>query len=226
MIMDSNIEIRDPIHGFIKLNEWEKDIIDHPVFQRLRRIKQLSWTDMVWREGIMVKWNKYALLVFISKIMKHKEYKLGKTSLQKIIYLLKTVCELPISYSYDFYIYGPYSAEVESDLEYLNSIEILNVSFEDYGNYRGFNITPNKKTERIMEKAEDFISTYRKIIEGLIESYGDKTARELELIGTIVYLLKEEKIDQELLVERINELKPHFEKVEVARGIDEVKSLL
>jgi HD superfamily phosphohydrolase len=46
--MVSNIEIRDPIHGFIQLNEWEKDIIDHSVFQRLRRIKQLSWTDMVY----------------------------------------------------------------------------------------------------------------------------------------------------------------------------------
>lgn len=41
-------EIRDPIYGFIKLSEWEKEIIDHPVFQRLRRIKQLSWTDMVY----------------------------------------------------------------------------------------------------------------------------------------------------------------------------------
>lgn len=42
------IEIRDPIHGFIKLNEWERDIIDQPAFQRLRRIKQLAWTNMVY----------------------------------------------------------------------------------------------------------------------------------------------------------------------------------
>lgn len=41
-------EIRDPIHGFISLNEWERDIINHPVFQRLRRIRQLAWTDMVY----------------------------------------------------------------------------------------------------------------------------------------------------------------------------------
>lgn len=40
--------IRDPIHGFIELDEWEREIIDHPVFQRLRRIRQLAWTDMVY----------------------------------------------------------------------------------------------------------------------------------------------------------------------------------
>lgn len=41
-------EVRDPIHGFVSLNEWERDIINHPVFQRLRRIRQLSLTDMVY----------------------------------------------------------------------------------------------------------------------------------------------------------------------------------
>lgn len=41
-------EIRDPIHGFVTLSDWERDIIDHPVFQRLRRIRQLAWTDMVY----------------------------------------------------------------------------------------------------------------------------------------------------------------------------------
>ena len=40
--------IRDPIHGFIKLTELEKKIIDSPEFQRLRRISQLSWTNMVY----------------------------------------------------------------------------------------------------------------------------------------------------------------------------------
>lgn len=41
-------EIRDPIFGFITIDEWEREIINHRVFQRLRRIKQLAWTDMVY----------------------------------------------------------------------------------------------------------------------------------------------------------------------------------
>jgi len=40
--------IRDLVHGFIYLDKQECEIIDHPVFQRLRRIKQLSLTDMVY----------------------------------------------------------------------------------------------------------------------------------------------------------------------------------
>ncbi len=41
-------EIRDPIHGFVTLNDWERDIVNHSAFQRLRRIRQLSMTDMVY----------------------------------------------------------------------------------------------------------------------------------------------------------------------------------
>ena len=41
-------EIRCPVHGFIPFDEWERDIINHPAFQRLRRIRQLAWTDQVY----------------------------------------------------------------------------------------------------------------------------------------------------------------------------------
>lgn len=46
--MPEYYEIRDPIHGFVKITEWERDIINQPAFQRMRRIKQLAWTDMVY----------------------------------------------------------------------------------------------------------------------------------------------------------------------------------
>lgn len=41
-------EIRCPVHGFITLNDWEWEIISQPAFQRLRRIRQLGWTDQVY----------------------------------------------------------------------------------------------------------------------------------------------------------------------------------
>ncbi|MCL2578399.1 MAG: HD domain-containing protein [Oscillospiraceae bacterium] len=41
-------QIRDIIYGFIELDEQELEIINHPVFQRLRRIRQLAFTDMLY----------------------------------------------------------------------------------------------------------------------------------------------------------------------------------
>jgi HD superfamily phosphohydrolase len=39
---------RDPVHGFIKVYDVEKDIINSPPFQRLRRICQLGLTSLVY----------------------------------------------------------------------------------------------------------------------------------------------------------------------------------
>ncbi|MFZ0005323.1 MAG: HD domain-containing protein [Methanoregula sp.] len=47
VLLDWN-EVRDPIHGFIEFTDFEKSIISHPIFQRLRRIKQLALTEMVY----------------------------------------------------------------------------------------------------------------------------------------------------------------------------------
>ncbi|HWE35595.1 MAG TPA: HD domain-containing protein, partial [Isosphaeraceae bacterium] len=41
-------EIRCPIHGFITISDWEREIIALKPFQRLRRIRQLAWTDQVY----------------------------------------------------------------------------------------------------------------------------------------------------------------------------------
>ncbi|MGQ4834299.1 MAG: hypothetical protein ACP6IS_10455, partial [Candidatus Asgardarchaeia archaeon] len=40
--------IRDPIYGYIGLSERELRIVDTIAFQRLRRIKQLAMTDIVY----------------------------------------------------------------------------------------------------------------------------------------------------------------------------------
>ena len=46
--MSSALEFRCPIYGFIQLDDWEYEIVSQPAFQRLRRIRQLAWTDYVY----------------------------------------------------------------------------------------------------------------------------------------------------------------------------------
>ncbi len=41
-------EIRDPVHGYIKITEVERDVIDSPFVQRLRRVHQLAGSYLVY----------------------------------------------------------------------------------------------------------------------------------------------------------------------------------
>lgn len=42
------MEIRDPVHGSIPINDAEIQILEHPFFQRLRNIKQLGFSEYVF----------------------------------------------------------------------------------------------------------------------------------------------------------------------------------
>jgi uncharacterized protein len=47
-MLKSVAEIRDPVHGYIKLTEVERDLIDSPYVQRLRRVHQLAGSYLVY----------------------------------------------------------------------------------------------------------------------------------------------------------------------------------
>jgi HD superfamily phosphohydrolase len=47
-ILNPTHRIRDPIYGYIWLTDTELELVDTPVFQRLRKINQLALTKYVY----------------------------------------------------------------------------------------------------------------------------------------------------------------------------------
>lgn len=48
MLPEPTTTFRDPIHNYIPVYDWEKEIIDTPAFQRLRGIRQLGLTSFIY----------------------------------------------------------------------------------------------------------------------------------------------------------------------------------
>ena len=48
MLPEPTTTFRDPIHNYIPVYDWEKEIIDTPEFQRLRGIRQLGLTSFIY----------------------------------------------------------------------------------------------------------------------------------------------------------------------------------
>ena len=45
------IKVCDPLYAYIYLDPWEKSLISHPIFQRLRSIRQLGFSDQAFPSG-------------------------------------------------------------------------------------------------------------------------------------------------------------------------------
>lgn len=138
---------------------------------------------------------------------------MGRTALMKYMYLLQIVRGLPLNYRFTLYSYGPFDSDVLVDLSIAESLEGVATELELYSGGYGYKIKPSSNSEWLKERAEKFLSRYSKDIDWVIKKFGSFTSAELELVGTIVYVDREDggtKKRLEQIARLVHEVKPHF----------------
>lgn len=162
----------------------------------------------------MVELNKR--LSLISKIVEQKPF-LGKTAMMKIIYILQQVYSVPLGYDYEIYTYGPYCSEVMEDIQLaadFKAIRINSVVFPN-GNL-GYELREGDNIKNIIDMEKDFVYSYGDSILEVIKIFGNKTAKELELSSTIIYMYINYTYNNwdnsiEKVSEGVKKIKPHFD---------------
>ena len=72
MPLDLDNEVRDPIHGLIRLTDQEMRIINTPAFQRVRRIRQLAMADLVYPGALYTRFeHSVGTLHVAHRILRH-----------------------------------------------------------------------------------------------------------------------------------------------------------
>ena len=136
---------------------------------------------------------------------------LGKTAMMKYLFLLQNVYKLPLNYSFEIYTYGPYSSEVMEDIDFANRKKLISVETDTSSKYVGYIIKASDT-----RPDNQFAEKYQGEIKELLELFGHKSAKELELLTTIVYLYgiaKKNAWDcgQDAIATDVHEIKPHFD---------------
>lgn len=98
----NHINIRDPLYGFIGISKLETKVIDTPIFQRLRRIKQLSNTYIVYPAAMHTRFEHSLGTLHLSGIVAHK-LRLNKkdTIILRLCALLHDIGHGPYSHSFE-----------------------------------------------------------------------------------------------------------------------------
>lgn len=130
--MFKNKIINDPVHGFITINfEILSKIINHPYFQRLRRIKQLGLTHLVYPGAMHTRFHHALGAMFLMdeaiKSLRQKGYEITENEElgAKVAILLHDIGHGPFSHALEHSIIKNTSHEQLS----LKIMEVLNNEF-------------------------------------------------------------------------------------------------
>ncbi len=124
----------------------------------------------------------------------------GRTKFQKMVYILQNK-GLNFSEKFKYHYYGPYSSELQLEVDELVDREIFKENGEGYA----FKYEINNELEESIDM-DDEISSNIELIKYLV----DQDYQSLELVSTIYYLKNSGYSKENILKGKLNILKPHL----------------
>ena len=141
--------------------------------------------------------------------------------IQKFIYFAQELLGLPLNYDFILYQRGPYSFDLDTDIQSLRSIGAVEIRLRPpYGPSYSSTVLGEELSKRstVDETTDDKLTALANVL-------GDKNARDLELLATTLYVLKEGHQPDPDVVKRVLSLKPQFPKDEAEKALQEVREL-
>lgn len=169
---------------------------------------------------------KFAIIAYIAKANMGKGT-LGKKALQKLMHLSSELRNVPVGYRFRLYTYGPFSRELAGDIDLLDSMGLISVQFDPSRN--GYEIKPEDKAQELLSKSEVFLKSVKESLDFIIEKFGGRLAKDLELSSMIAFILRNKLADvndDQAVINKFLEIKPHYQRSEVVEGLKEIRQLL
>jgi hypothetical protein len=140
----------------------------------------------------------------------------GRTALMKCLYFLQTVRRVPLGYHFRLYTYGPFDADVLSDLslaEHLRAVQSQLLQFR--GGYR-YELERGEAADRVVGDGREFIDRFADDIEWVVKEFAGRSAIDLEGASTLLFIDRSvadrgENISLGELAYKVHEVKPHLE---------------
>lgn len=143
--------------------------------------------------------------------------------MQKLIHILASISGKKFGYRFSFYTYGAFSSSLAADLDIVSSLGLVNVSYN--GNDNSYSIVPTARSNSFVQA--HLSDEERNEVRSIWDNFKGKSARQLELMSTILFIVDEERIGgkSDRMTKRVLELKPKYTALEVKAAQRELASL-
>lgn len=160
---------------------------------------------------------RFTVVLELLHLAKHP---VGKTFLQKAIYVLQDWLNLDLDYDYRLYLYGPYSEDLSDDIEALSETGLIDIVYGTSG--YGCNIAISEKGNKFLAKHLATCMVDEGKLYKAIDLVGVSDVRNMELVSTILYIAKTTK-DEAKIVELMEAIKPQFEGEEIIKKVGDLQ---
>jgi hypothetical protein len=154
---------------------------------------------------------------------------IGRTALMKMCYFLQTLRAVPLGYEFSLYSYGPFDSMVLSDLRAAEDLSAIESSVSAFPGGYQYLLSASDNAAQFRKLARSFLTEHRADLDWVSQTFGRRSASELELLSTIVYVNRSDSISsRQTLKEKVKLIKPHFSLPDISQKIDwlEQKQLL
>ncbi len=167
--------------------------------------------------------SRVSVLVEIADRKAGKGPRLGKTAMQKLLYLLQEGFDVDLGYRFGFYTYGPYEAAVMRDIDFAAELGMLKV---EYDPDTGYQIAPGESAGQLEPFRPQVLEQLGNRLDRLMEHFGGFNARELELRATLLYIKEDEPaVSDEELCARAHRLKPKYLMEEIQEAATQLRQI-
>ena len=169
----------------------------------------------------MTSGERRTLVSALVKTMRDKDSWAGETHIQKCIFFLQEMLNVPLGYQFVLYKHGPYSFDLRNELAAMRALLYLEVEPRSgYG--------PSFTLGHWGRKAADKSFNHSDEVEFVCDEISTKDVRSLERISTAFFIQSEpdnSELNSVEVAKRVIELKPHISFGEARVAVSEVAGL-
>ncbi|MDQ3091541.1 MAG: hypothetical protein M3R46_07775 [Actinomycetota bacterium] len=172
----------------------------------------------------MSRLQRAATVVALVRCLRERDGWAGETQIQKAVYFLQRLLDVPTAWQYSLYKYGPFSFDLRDALTEMRADGFL--TLEPQRPPYGPRLAAGPGSDALMDRTADVLEHYENAVNFVADRLAPMAVGALERVATALFVTDELCIaDDRERAEKINELKPHVSVDEALTSVGELDAM-
>lgn len=143
----------------------------------------------------------------------------GETMVQKSVFFLQKLLNVPLDFDFQLYIYGPFSFELQRHLAAMMADDMLTLRPLEYGS----TFEVGEQVRYLERHVAKTISQHASAVDFVVEHLAGRGVKQLERLATALYFtVTDDDLSVEGRAAKIRAVKPHISDEEARKAVEDV----